>query len=150
MGAGYVATSGRRPRRRELAAELGADDTLDAESIDLTARFEQSFDLVIVAASSVEVTAQAVDLVRPGGDLLLFSGYTYGTTLPLDVNAVHYRELHLHGSIDCTVRDFRRAARLLPQLQMDRLITASFPLAKATDAFYAGREQDAVKIIIEP
>ena len=39
MGAGYTATSGRRPRRRELALELGADEALDATIVDLTARF---------------------------------------------------------------------------------------------------------------
>jgi len=148
-GAGYVVTTGRRPRRRELAVELGADEALDAQAIKLKERFEQSIDRVIVDASNIEATAEAVDLVRPGGHLLLFSGYTYGTALSLDVNAVHYRELHLHGSIDCTVRDFRQAAKLLPQLRMDRLISASFPLEKAEEAFRASRERDAVKVVIE-
>jgi L-iditol 2-dehydrogenase len=150
MGVGYVATSGRRPRRRELAAELGADEALDANAVNLKDHFGPSLDRVIVAAANIEVTAEAVELVRLGGGLLLFSGYTYGTTLPMDVNAVHYRELHIHGSIDCTIRDFRNGASLLPQLQMDRLITASFPLEKTVEAFYATKEQDAVKVIIEP
>ena len=150
MGAEYVVTSGRRPRRRGLAAELGADEAMDANAVNLKERFEQSFDRVIVAAANIEVTAEALELVRPGGDLLLFSGYMYGATLPLNVNAVHYRELHMHGSIDCTIRDFRTAVSLLPQLQMDRLITASFPLEKTVEAFYATREWDAVKVIIEP
>lgn len=150
MGAGYVITSGRRPRRRELATELGADETLDANAVNLRKRFDQSLDRVIVAAANIEVTAQAVDLVRPGGDLLLFSGYTYGTTLSLDVNAVHYRELHIHGSIDCTIHDFCHAARLLPQLEMEKLITASFSLDKTVEAFYASKDRDMVKVIVEP
>jgi L-iditol 2-dehydrogenase len=150
MGAGYVATSGRRPRRRELALELGADEALDASTVDLTDRFEGALDVVVVAASNIEATAEAMELVRPGGHLLLFSGYTYGTTLPLEVNAVHYRELHLHGSIDCTVRDMRRAVKLLPQMQMDKLVTAAFPLDAAQDAFYASKERGAVKVVLEP
>jgi len=150
MGAGYAATSGRRPRRRELALELGADEALDANVINLSERFGGSFDRVIVAAADIEATAQAVELLRPGGDLLLFSGYTYGSALPLDVNAVHYRELHIHGSIDCTIRDFRRAAGWLPRLQMDKLVTAAFPLEKTVEAFYASKEPEAVKVIIEP
>ena len=148
-GAGFVATSGRRPRRRELAAELGADEALDATAVDLRERFPRTLDGVIVATSNIKAAEEALDLVRPGGDLLLFSGYRYGTTLTLDVNAVHYRELHLHGSIDCTIQDFRQAARLLPQLQMDRLVSASFPLEKTVEAFYATREPDAVKVVIE-
>jgi L-iditol 2-dehydrogenase len=149
MGAGYTATSGRRPRRRELALELGADEALDATIVDLTARFRQSLDVVIVAASNIEATAEALELVRPGGHLLLFSGYTYGTTLPLEVNLVHYRELHLHGSIDCTVQDMRRAVALQPQLQMHKLVTAAFPLEEARAAFYASKDRDAVKVMLE-
>jgi len=150
MGAGRVITSGRRPRRRELAAELGADEALDANAVNLGERFGQSLDGVIVAAANIEATTQAAGLVRPGGSLLLFSGYLYGTTLPLDANAVHYHELHIHGSIDCTVRDFREAAGLLPRLQMDKLITATFPLEKTVEAFHTSKGRDAVKVIIEP
>ena len=150
MGAAYVATSGRRPPRRALAEELGADEALDAEAVDLQDKFGQSLDRVIVAAADIEVTARAASLLRPGGNLLLFSGYTYGTALPLDVNAVHYRELHIHGSIDCTIRDFRMAAQLLPQLQMEKLITASFPLEQVQEAFHASRNRDAIKVVIEP
>jgi L-iditol 2-dehydrogenase len=149
-GAGQVVTSGRRARRRQLALELGADQALDARAVNLIERFARSFDGVIVATSNIEAAAEALELVRPGGHLLLFSGYTYGTTLSLDVNLVHYRELHLHGSIDCTIRDFRQAARLLPQLQMDKLITDSFALERAEEAFRATRGQDAVKVVLEP
>jgi len=150
MGAGQTVTSGRRPARRQLALQLGADQALDANTVGLRERYAQSLDHVIVAASSIEVTAEAADLVRPGGNLLLFSGYTYGTELSLDVNKIHYRELHLHGSIDCTIRDFRQAAQLLPQLQMDSLITASYPLEQVEDAFQATRDLEAVKVIVEP
>ncbi len=89
-------------------------------------------------------------MVRPGGSLLLFSGYTYGTTLPLDINLVHYRELHLHGSIDCTVQDMRRAVGLLPQLQMEKLVSAAFPLDQTPAAFQASKEREAVKVVLEP
>ena len=150
MGARYVATSGRRPRRRELALALGADEALDATTVDLSKRFSQSLDKVVVATSNIEITAKAVELVRPGGSLLLFSGYTYGTTLSLDINLVHYRELHLHGSIDCTVQDMRRAVGLLPQLQMEKLVSAAFPLDQTPAAFQASKEREAVKVVLEP
>ena len=149
MGAGYVATSGRRARRRELAARLGADEALDARAVDLQEMFGKSLDVVIVATSNADIVNEALELVRPGGDVLLFSGYKYGTTVPLDVNKVHYGELHIHGSIDCTIRDFRKAVNLLPQLQVDWLITHSFPLDRAVEAFHATRRGDAVKVVLE-
>ena len=150
MGAGYVATSDIQPNRLQLAAELGADEALDVRAVNLKEHFGKSLDRVIVATANIEATAEALDLVRPGGNLLLFSGYMYGTILELEVNIVHYGELHIHGSIDCTIRDFRNAVSLQPQLQMDKLITASFPLEKTSEAFYASREKNAVKVMIEP
>jgi len=153
MGAGRVVTAGHRPRRRELAAELGADEALDGTAIEIsTYAREHNFtpDLAIVAASSLEATADALSVVHSGATVLLFAGYLPGSTLPLSVNDVHYRELHIHGSIDCTIRDFRQAAELLPQLQMDKLITASFPLGETVEAFRATREPDAVKVLVEP
>jgi len=153
MGAGHVVTSGRRPRRRELAAELGADEALDGTGVDIPTyarEHDLAPDLAIVAASSLEATADALSIVRPGGAVLLFAGYLPGSTFPLTVNDVHYRELHIHGSIDCTIRDFRTAAGLLPQVQLDRLITASFPLAETVEAFHAARGREVVKILVEP
>ncbi len=150
MGAGWVATSGRRPRRRELAVELGADESLDATATDLKAHFGPSFDRVIVAASSVTATKEALELVRSGGSVLLFSGYLPGSSLNLQLNDVHYQELHLHGSIDCTVKDFRNAVALQPMLNMGELVTASYALDEIVAAFHATRDRDAVKVMIEP
>ncbi len=150
MGAGWVATSGRRPRRQELAMELGADEALDATTTNLKAHFGPSLDRVIVAANSIEATREALALVHPGGSVLLFSGYLPGSSLELQLNAVHYGELHIHGSIDCTIRDFRHAVALLPKLDMGQLITATFPLDQAIAAFHATRGRDMVKIMIEP
>ena len=149
MGARWVATSGRRPRRRELSAELGADEALDATVTDLKTHFGPSFDRVIVATDNVEATKEMLDVVRPGGSVLLFSGYLAGSSFDLPLNDVHYRELSLHGSIDCTIKDFRRAVSLLPMLNMAKLITASYPLDEAITAFYATRDRDAVKVMLE-
>jgi L-iditol 2-dehydrogenase len=150
MGARYVAVSGRRPRRRALAEELGADEVLDADKAKLAERFARSLDLVIVATSNPDALAETLNIVRPGGDLLLFSGYPYGTTMSLDLFAFHYRELHIHGSIDAPIRDFQKAASLLPQLQTGRLVSSSFPLDEAVEAFRAARLRDAIKVLIEP
>ena len=149
MGA-KVISSELLPRRRELAAELGADETVDPAVVDLKARYGGSLDRVIVATASVPATQQAFDLVRTGGSLLLFSGYSKGAAMELVLNDIHYRELHIHGSIDCTIQDYQKAVQLLPQLQMGKLITDSYPLDRTKEAFYATRNPEAVKVVIEP
>jgi L-iditol 2-dehydrogenase len=145
-----VITSELLPHRRALAQTLGAEDAVDPRETDLQAVFGGQLDRVIVAAASVPATRQAMDLVRPGGSLLFFSGYLKGSTLDMPLNDIHYRELHIHGSIDCTIQDFQNAVSLLPQLNMGKLITDCYPLNRITDAFYATRGPEAVKIIIEP
>jgi len=150
-GARRVVTSGRRPRRRELATALGAHETIDAKQWSL-ADYARAHglqpSLAIVAASSPEATAEALAVVRPGGRVLLFSGYLPGTSVPLDVNAVHYRETLIVGSIDSTLGDFHDAAALLPRLRMGELVTHAYPFAQTVSAFYSTREQDAVRVLV--
>ncbi len=149
LGANVI-TSDPLPRRREMAVELGAVEAVDPNSVDLKSRYGDRFDRVIVAAASVPATAQSFDLVRTGGSLLFFSGYLKGSTLDFQLNDIHYRELHIHGSIDCTIRDYQNAVSLLPQLQMGKLITHTYSLGCTVDGFRATRDQDAIKVVIEP
>jgi L-iditol 2-dehydrogenase len=137
-------------RRRQLALELGADEAVDPSATDLKARYGYSFDRVIVATASVPATEETFSLVRTGGSLLFFSGYLKGSTMALQLNDIHYRELHIHGSIDCTIKDYQKAVRLLPKLQMGKLVTSAYPLHQSAEAFYATRDAQAVKILIEP
>jgi L-iditol 2-dehydrogenase len=149
MGA-IVISSEPRARRREMAKELGADETIDPTVTDLYTHFGSSLDRVIVATAIVPVTQQAFNLVRPGGSLLLFSGYLTGSTMELKLNDIHYKELHIHGSIDCTIKDYQNAVALLPQLNMGKLVTSSYPLDRIAEGFYATPNPDEVKVIIEP
>jgi L-iditol 2-dehydrogenase len=149
MGA-TVFNSDPAPRRREMAYNLGAVEAVDPSQVDLKARYGDSFDRVIVAVASVPATVQAFDMVRTGGSLLFFSGYLKGATLEMQLNDVHYRELHIHGSIDCTIRDYRNAMGLLPQLRMGELITDVYDLGNTVEAFHTTRSLDSVKVVIEP
>jgi L-iditol 2-dehydrogenase len=149
MGA-RVFSSEPRPRRRQMAEDLGAYETIDPTSQDIISRFSSKMDRVIVATANVLVTQQAFEIVRAGGSLLLFSGYLSGSTMELKLNDIHYKEIHIHGSIDCTIRDYQNAVALLPQLNMGKLITSSYPLDRIAEGFYATINPDEVKVIIEP
>jgi L-iditol 2-dehydrogenase len=153
MGAGQIVMTGLIQNRLKLAEELGASVALDVGKYDLK-QFAQDKgfkpDLAIIAAPVVPVSELALELVRPGGSLLLFSGYPYGTKLSLDAYRFHYSEKHIHGSIDCNIRDFQNAAELQPKLQMGRLITETFALKDTPQAFRAARSAEAVKTMIEP
>ena len=100
--------------------------------------------------ASVPATEQTFDLVRAGGSLLFFSGYLKGSTLNMQLNDVHYRELHIHGSIDCTIQDYQNAVSLLPQLRMGDLVSDIFSLGDTAQGFLATRNPEAIKVVVEP
>jgi L-iditol 2-dehydrogenase len=149
MGAGWVGITGRRAKRLDLARELGADQTIEVPHNDIVSLFGPSIDLVIVANSSVRSLEDGLKVTRTGGSILLFSGYLPESTINLDLNDIHYRELQIHSSIDCTIKDFQNAVDLLPLLQMDKLVTCTYSLDEAVEAFMHTRDPECVKVMIE-
>jgi L-iditol 2-dehydrogenase len=152
-GAARITVSGLNPHRLGQALDLGADRIHAADRQDL-AEFASAEryqpDLAIIAAPAAGPTATALEILRPGGSMLLFSGYPHGTHMPFDLYKFHYAEKHIHGSIDATVEDFQQAMRLQSQLDMARLVTGRFPLDQTPQAFRAAREPEAVKVVIKP
>jgi L-iditol 2-dehydrogenase len=148
LGAAWVGVSGHRPHRRQLALQLGAAVAHDSTAIDLAAEYSSAIDRVIIAASHLEAAQQALKIARPGGSVLLFSGYKGQASLELNLNDIHYRQLTLCGSVDSTINDFRQGVDLLGRLNMDVLISGAFPLQRAEEAFLATRRPDAVKMLI--
>jgi L-iditol 2-dehydrogenase len=149
LGARTVVTVGRRKTRRELALALGASRALDAEGDGLCSLVDGSFHHVIIASAGAKQATEAFRVLRPGGSLLLFSGNIEGLKGSYDMNEIHYRQLHIHGSIDCTVRQFHLAVSLLPKLSMEKLVTGVFPLSRTKEAFYASKAEDSVKLLID-
>jgi L-iditol 2-dehydrogenase len=148
MGASWIGVSGCREVRLELAKSLGADEIFYAEQEELNRITPGSIDRTIIATSDVKALKIAIDFTRPGGNLLLFSGYPPDSTLDFPLNDIHYREIHIHSSIDCTIKDFQNAVNLLPRLDMRRLITSVYSLESSVEAFYATKDPEQVKVLL--
>jgi L-iditol 2-dehydrogenase len=151
MGVGRITVTGLNPFRLKQTAALGADAMLQTDQTplrDYAASQHYSPDLAIVAAPAVEDASVALDILRTGGNLLLFSGYPHGTRLDLDLYKFHYAEKHIHGSIDATIADFHHAVRLLPQVRLPQLISHRFPLENAVEAFQAARTVESMKVVL--
>jgi L-iditol 2-dehydrogenase len=111
---GRAVSVGGRPARRALAAEFGAGPG-DGERADV----------VIEAVGSEEAWLQAVQLVRPGGTVVLFGGLPRDAAPPLDAYRLHYEELTLRGAFHHTPRTVRAALAFLASgaYPWERLIT---------------------------
>jgi L-iditol 2-dehydrogenase len=140
--------------RRAMAERLGAAVTIDPVSEDLRARVQtltggRGADVVCEAVGKPQLVAEALTLVRPTGVLQLVGVNPKGSTLPLDLWDVHYREIRIHGAFG-RGGAFRRALAMMPKLGVKPLVTAKFPLAKIEDAFAHATAGRGVKTIITP
>lgn len=145
-------------RRREQASSFGADLAIDPLDADLReAVFEategRGADVVITATPVAAVVEQSLELAAIGGRVNFFGGLSAGaSTVRIDANLVHYRELVVTGTTANDLRDCREALELVLSGAVDTaaLVSERFGLDAAHDAFAAAAGGEALKIVIEP
>jgi len=73
-----------------------------------------------------------------------------GSTLPLEMNRIHYDEVLLTGTFGFGPPDFRKAVELISSGKLDvlRLVTASVPLEATLEAMEELVHQHGVKTIV--
>jgi L-iditol 2-dehydrogenase len=140
--------------RRTMARKVGASVVVDPTTESLHERIMaltkgRGADVVCEAVGKPSLVADALAMVRPAGVLQLVGVNPKGSTLPLDLFDVHYREITIHGAFG-RGRSFQRALKLMPTLGVKPLITARFPLARVEEAFAHATAGRGVKTIITP
>jgi 2-desacetyl-2-hydroxyethyl bacteriochlorophyllide A dehydrogenase len=151
-GARVMVTS-RSRRRFALASELGADAThatVDGPLADAARRFSgrEGVDLVVETAGTAEAVTHALELVRPGGRVVL-------TGLPHEPTSVSFfsvvrREVTLIGSM-IYQDEFPEALRLVDSgaVRTAPLITHRFGLDRIGDAFAAHADPSSIKVALD-
>lgn len=131
---------GSRPERQALApsfaAELG-----DGHGADCA----------IEAAGTPEAWRRAIELVRPGGRVLLFGGLPEGSSFELDPYRVHYEEVSLTGAFHHAPRHVRAALAFLASgaFPFERLVTHAVGLEGVVPLF-ADPPRDYLKAAVRP
>jgi L-iditol 2-dehydrogenase len=131
---------GGRPERRALAAAFGAEIG-DARGADV----------VIEAAGTEEAWQASVELVRPGGTVVMFGGLPPAAGPPLDAYRLHYEELTIRGSFHHTPATVRAALAFLAsgaypweQLVTHRVLLQDLP------ALFEDPPRDLLKAAVTP
>jgi L-iditol 2-dehydrogenase len=137
---GWPVLVGGRAERREFAQEFGAE-TGDGKGADV----------VIEAAGTEEAWRDAVELVRPGGTVVLFGGLPRDARPPVDAYRLHYDELTLRGSFHHTPKDVRAALAFLASgaYPWELLVTHRVSL-DALPALFADPPRDLLKAAVLP
>jgi threonine dehydrogenase-like Zn-dependent dehydrogenase len=162
-GARLVIVTGlaRDQHKLQLALALGADDTIDVEREDLVPRVREltggaMADVVVdVTANATQPVVDAIDVVRPGGTIVL--GGLKGTTVAaFPSDKVVLRGITVIGARGVTAPAYREALDIIAsgRFPLERLRTHVFPLAQAERAIQtlAGEVagEHAINVVISP
>ena len=137
---GWPVVVGGRPERQELVELFGA------ESGD-----GRGADVVIEAVGSDAAWSDAVELVRPGGTVVMFGGLPRDAHPPIDAYRLHYEELTVRGSFHHTPATVRAALGFLGSgaYPWDRLVTHRV-LLDDLPALFADPPRDLLKAAVVP
>jgi threonine dehydrogenase-like Zn-dependent dehydrogenase len=163
-GAGAVIMVGGPAARLEAAREIDAANTyLDifklTDPIDrlaavcaLTPR-QRGADVVIECTGVPSAVAEALDLVRPGGTVVVLGQYTDAGVTALNPHLITRKQLRVLGSWAFSARDFldyvSSIPRLLERFELRRLV-ATYPLEDAATALADVRAGTVVKAALAP
>jgi L-iditol 2-dehydrogenase len=154
LGAGTVAILDMVDGRLREARSFGADITINIEDGDWEDQVRDRLgpsgvDTVITAAPSVAAIESGYSIVKKGGNLLIFGGLPHGNLWNMDPNEVHYKEITVYGSIDATIDDFKRAASMAGQLDLDRFITHRLPLDGVKEGMEIMKKREGLKVVLD-
>jgi L-iditol 2-dehydrogenase len=137
---GWPVIVGGREERQELVVSFGAE-TGDGRGADL----------VIEAAGTERAWADAAELVRPGGTVVMFGGLPRDARPPIDAYRLHYDELTIRGSFHHTPATVRAALGFLASgaYPWDRLVTHQVSL-QALPELFADPPRDLLKAAVVP
>jgi L-iditol 2-dehydrogenase len=141
--------------RLELAAQLGADGTINVQRVSNPAEaaadlLGSAADLVIECSGAAPAAQTLLDIVGRGGRYCQMG--LYGRPVTLDLDVVCYKELVVTGSNATVPSAWPRAIRLLESGLVDAraLITHRFALEHWDDALATVTDKAGVKVLLRP
>ena len=157
LGAGTIIVVDRNEERLAHARALGADVTLkpddDLAGAVAAATGGHGVDVAAVTVGSTEAATAALAALAREGRLNLFGGF--GADQPplvVDPNAFHYRGLKLVGTTGASLPTLARTLALLAggRLRLTGMVSATYDLADAAQAFEAAGRSDHARVVLQP
>ncbi|QIQ22289.1 zinc-dependent dehydrogenase [Zophobihabitans entericus] len=154
-GAKTIIVSELNEKRRLAALDCGADLVVDSSKENLDEKIKQltdgmGADVVIMAIGVPALVNPALSLVRKGGRVNLFAGFSAGDMSNIDVNLIHYNELSITGASALSRQGYQTALNLISsgKINVEKLVTHRFKLDDINAAFACALDGAAIKILI--
>lgn len=142
--------------RRQIAERFGPELVLDPSSQDVVAEIRRATggrgaETAICANPVAATHAQAVELVRKRGTVVLFGGLPKANPqTTLNGNRIHYDELRVIGTFSYHPTYHALALETIRRglIDSEKIITHTFPLAQAAQAFEKAASGEALKVMV--
>jgi 2-desacetyl-2-hydroxyethyl bacteriochlorophyllide A dehydrogenase len=149
-----MAGTGGDEMRLDLAGRFGADIIVDVEQEDPAAAARQAsgggLDMVFEATGNPKSVSQALDMVRPGGKVILIG--IHASLAQFDPTPMVRGRKSIIGAYGYNVQTWQRAIALIASGKVDpeAIITHRLPLDKGEEGFQLAIERSAAKVIFLP
>jgi 2-desacetyl-2-hydroxyethyl bacteriochlorophyllide A dehydrogenase len=140
--------------KRAQAEALGADATVDARdpraAERVLAQLGESADVVFDCVSFQSTVDLGLLHVDKGGTLVIVGVPEDDVTIPLPLVQDH--QIRLQGAATYVAQDYEEAIAIIRSgtVTPDVMITSSYPLARAHEAFAAAAAGDQIKVVLTP
>jgi len=153
-----VIVSQRSQTRQELARQFGPEAVSAPREEDLGERGRAltdglGADIVICANPVAATQAEAVQIVRKGGRVILFGGLPKAHAMTtLDGNRIHYGEIEVVGAFSYHPSYHERALDAIRRglVPVDRMVTHTLPLDEVDQAFQIADSGEGLKVMVTP
>jgi 2-desacetyl-2-hydroxyethyl bacteriochlorophyllide A dehydrogenase len=151
-GAGKVVTTDPLPAKRDRAAALGADLTIDATTPDVAGQVRKalggSADIVFDCVAIQSSVDQAIAMADKGGTVVVVGVPARAVTIPLPTVQDH--QIRIQGSATYLPEDYRESIDLLRRgaVEAADFVTATRPLAQVAEAFELASSGNHVKVLV--
>jgi threonine dehydrogenase-like Zn-dependent dehydrogenase len=153
-GASQVVVSDLLANKRAIARQLGADAVLDAKDLDLVENAVEisggGADVVFDCVGSVTTMNQGWRAAAKGATVIVIGLSSGSLAAPMPL--VQDKELKIQGSMMFVDEDFEAALSLVAKgrIPTEDLVTVTFPLEQAPEAFRLAGEGRHVKVHVIP
>ncbi len=134
-----------------LGEQLGADEVINVSKYDpkegaVSLTGGKGIDVVVETAGITKTFEQAIEIVNPGGRIILVG-------LPRDVanippETIVRKEIEIFGSFIYFYEDFYRAMQIIKKVEISPLISHRFPLEDIGQAFNILEKGEGIKVVI--
>ncbi len=151
-GAGKVVSTDPNLAKRERAAALGADATIDARTPDVAGQVRQalggSADVVFNCVAVQSSVDQAIAIADKGGTVVVIGVPAAEVTVPLPIVQDH--QIRIQGSATYLPEDYSESAVLLDRgaVKTPDFVTATRPIDQVAEAFELASSGNHVKVLV--